>query len=171
MYRAFSFSESSASGGEQQSRRGFRRRAARRLLLVLWALRRSGVLRRPRRFAGPASPAAESISASSRLRVQRTQSHADFVLLPVAAINERHLPLFREDAENIFELVHAVDRPAGEGDDLVVDAQSAAIGVRLVENLRDDDRPVRIASRPSRPTTHGRRCARSADHPGSCGSD
>ncbi len=101
------------------------------------------MLRRPRPLAGPLLFPGGKFRQLG-LRVQRTEPHADFVLFPVPAINQRDLPLLREDAENIFELVHAVDWPAGERDDLVIDAQPATVRVRLVENLRDDDRPVRI---------------------------
>ena len=76
--------------------------------------------------------------------MQRTQPHADFVLFAVAAIGQRHFPVFGKDAENIFELVDAANGSSREGDQLIVDPQAAAIRVGLFLNLRDDDRPVRI---------------------------
>ena len=88
------------------------------------------------RLGGFAPPAFCSSSSSS---VDAGQPDQDVVAFAVAAIAQRHPPALGEDSQDVLQSVGAGDRPPAEADDLVVVAESAAVGVGGFEDFVDHD--------------------------------
>ncbi len=95
-------------------------------------------------LGGPAEGLFDQLLAA----VYAGQADIDRVGLVLAAIGQRHAPSLGENAQGVLEAVGRGDGAAGEADDLVVDPQSAAVGVGRFQDVGDQHAALVVGRHP-----------------------
>src|SRR5688572_8067762 len=78
--------------------------------------------------------------------MQARQFHVNLAVVATAAIDQRHAPAFGKDPQYVLESIGTANGASAEGDDLVAESQTAAIGIRGIQDVAYDHAPIRIFS-------------------------